>query len=160
MLPRAFEARALLLSGRSEECLDLSLGPHAVIRAMCLSDQGRVTEAVAIVDSVAGLVRENDSADTVFTHVTRAEDLASYYARLGDVVQTNTWLLDAFTRSPTGIDVFVLESQLFSQVRDDPAFFTNVAGARALIWSRVQDASRAVDLVPPFGLRNYPSPAP
>lgn len=68
MLMRAFEARALLLSGASEECLGLSLGPHAVIRAMCLRAQGRVAEAVIIVDSVAKLVLEDDGADTVFTH--------------------------------------------------------------------------------------------
>jgi len=146
MLARAFEARAMLLSGRSAECLGLSLGPHAVIRAMCLHDQGRVAEAVAIVDSVAGLVRENDTADTVFTHVTRAEDLASYFARLGEVERTNTWLLNAFTRSPTGIDVFVLQSDLFSPVRADPEFIVNVDGARGQIWDRVQAASRAVDL--------------
>jgi tetratricopeptide (TPR) repeat protein len=146
MLMRAFEARALLLSGASEECLGLPLGPHAVIRAMCLRDQGRLIEAEAIVDSVATLVRANDGADTVFTHVTRVEDLASYYARIGDVRETNTWLLAAYTRSPTGIDVFVLESALFSPVRDAPAFFVNVLATRGTIWGRVQAERSPVDL--------------
>ena len=62
MLARAFEARALLLSGGSEECLGLSLGPHAVIHAMCLHAQGRVDEARAIVDSVAALALQGDGA--------------------------------------------------------------------------------------------------
>ena len=148
MLPRAMLARALLLNGGSQECLGLLLGPHDVIQAMCLHDQSRVAEAVAIVDSVAALVQENDGADTLFTHVTRIEDLASYYAWLGDVDQTNTWLLRAYTLSPTGVDVFVLESELFSPVRDDPAFVLNVAGARSQIWRLVQEASSAVGLAP------------
>ena len=146
MLARAFEARALLLSGGSEECLGLSLGPHAVIHAMCLHAQGRVDEARAIIDSVAALALQNDDADSTFTHVTRFEDLASYYAWLGEVVQANTWLLEAFTLSPTGIDVFVLESELFSPVRDDRRFEIQVDGARSGIWDRVKAESSEFDL--------------
>ena len=146
MLPRATEARALLLSGRSQECLGLSLGPHAVIRAMCLHDQGQEAAAAAVVDSVAAVVWANDGADTRFTHVTRTEDLASYYAWLGDVDQAIIWLLHAYQLSPTGVDVFALESELFSRVRDDPDFDLLVDGARSQIWPRVQEARDRVQL--------------
>jgi hypothetical protein len=49
--------------------------------------------------------------------------------------------------SPTGLDVFVLESELFSPVRDDRAFELLVAATRDQIWPQVQAASSAVDLV-------------
>ncbi len=63
--------------------------------------------------------------------------------------RANTWLLNAFVLSPTGVDVFVLESELFSPVRDNLAFVLNVTGARSQIWSRVQAESSAVDLLAP-----------
>ena len=141
MRPRAIEGRSLLLAGRSRECLDLPLGPHAVIRAMCLYDQGQMGAASAIVDSVATVTRAGGGSDPQFTDVIRTEDLASYYAWIGDVDQALTWLTRAYSLSPTGIEVHVLESEIFASVRNDAAFDLAVEGTRSQIWNRVRAAS-------------------
>ena len=141
MRPRAIEGRSLLLAGRSRECLDLPLGPHVVIRAMCLYDQGQRGAASAIVDSVARVAREGGGSDPRFTNVIQTEDLASFYALIGDVDQALIWLTRAYALSPTGIQVFVLESEIFAAVRDDPAFDLAVDGTRGQVWNRVRTAS-------------------
>ncbi|UCD25001.1 MAG: protein kinase, partial [Gemmatimonadota bacterium] len=76
MLPRAIQARALLLQGMVDQCLQMDLGPHAVLRATCLSESGQETTAVAVIDSVLGDIASGVS-DSVFTDVIRFEDLAT-----------------------------------------------------------------------------------
>jgi hypothetical protein len=113
---------------------------------MCLYDQGQEAAAAAVVDSVVSIVWASDDADRRFTHVARTEDLATYYAWLGDVDQAIIWVLHAYQLSPTGVDVFALESALFSRIRDDPDFDLLVEGARSQIWRRVQEARDRVSL--------------
>ncbi|NIM48660.1 MAG: protein kinase, partial [Gemmatimonadales bacterium] len=144
MLPHAIEARALLLDGRAGECAIEELGPHEVIRATCLYELGRVEEATSIVDSVAATLASGSGRDTVFTDVIRAEDLASYYAWIGDAWTSLTWLTRAFELSPSGVELRVLESALFDRVRADPDFARGVERIRGGIWQRVLQQSQLV----------------
>jgi serine/threonine-protein kinase len=144
VLPRAIEARAHLLNGDAERCASMRLGPHAAIRATCLHTLGRVDEAAAIIDSVEAAVAQGTAGDPTFTDVTRAEDLASYYAWTGDAEAALRWLTTAYELSPSGIEIRVLQSRLFDGVRHDPAFARGVEQVRSHIWERVR--SEAVRL--------------
>jgi len=144
MLPRSIEARALLLAGRPDECVDLDLGPHDGIRAACLHEMGRVDEARAIVDSLAAAVYADALADTVFTAVVRAEDLAMYYGWIGDADGAIEWTIEAYRMSPLGVEMRVLESPLFSRVRNDPRYRREVSRERQRLWDKVKNASRQI----------------
>lgn len=142
MLPRVIEARALLLSGRAGECARMNLGPHDGIRAACLYELGRRAEAVALADSIARELSEGGVADSVYSDVVRAEDLATYYAWVGDVELALTWIDYAFALSPSGVEARVLDSALFAKVRADPAGRVEVERLRGQVWDRVEAASR------------------
>lgn len=142
MLSRAIEARAHLLAGRAERCAAMELGPHAAIRAMCLHELGRRAEASAIVDSLVAALAVG-LQDSVFTDVIRAEDLATYYAWVGEPTRSLSWVVRAYELSPSGVEPRVLESALFDRVRQDPGFSREVARLREGIWDRVRRESSA-----------------
>ncbi len=144
MLPRAIEARAHLLAGRAARCAAMELGPHAGIRATCLHELGREAEAAAIVDSLLTVLETGEPKNTLYTEVIRAEDLATYYARLGDPLKSLGWVVRAYELSPSGVEPRVLESALFDRVREDPEFSREVARLRDGIWERVRRESRAI----------------
>jgi len=144
MLPRSIEARALLLAGRADECMELDLGPHDGIRAACLHEVGRVDEARALVDSLAAAYYADALTDTVFTPVIRAEDLAVYYAWIGDADGAIEWTVEAYRMSPLGVEMRVLESPLFSRVRNDERFRREVSRERSRLWEKVENASRQI----------------
>ncbi len=79
--------------------------------------------------------------DAVFTDVIRAEDLATYYAWVGDPVASLEWVRRAYDMSPSGVEPRVLESALFDRVRADDRFRSEVERIRAGIWDRVRRES-------------------
>jgi serine/threonine-protein kinase len=141
VLPRAIEARAHFLNGDPQRCASVRLGPHAVIRAMCLHELGQTETARAIADSVGAAVTAGTTNDFAFTDVTRAEDLAAYYAWIGDTERSLEWLRLAYELSPSGVEVRVLESALFDRMRSNPDFAREVAQIRGRIWDRVRATS-------------------
>ncbi|MGD8496858.1 MAG: hypothetical protein PVF05_11760 [Gemmatimonadales bacterium] len=144
MLSRAIEARALLLAGRTADCLRMELGPHAGIRAACLHEAGRPAEARAIVDSLEAAIRADALDDSTYTAVVRAEDLATYYAWIGDADGATEWAITAYTMSPLGVEMRVVESPLFDRVRDDGRFSREVVRMRNRVWSHVKQAAIGV----------------
>ena len=138
ILPRAIQALALLLSGRAEECLELGLGPHAGIRAMCLHDLGRVDQAEAIIGSLRATVQAGEQAHSDFTNVIPAGDLAAYLAWTGSPDRALPWVHRAFALSPSGIDPRVLESGVFVLLLADGQMRREVSEIRDRIWIRVQ----------------------
>jgi TolB-like protein/tetratricopeptide (TPR) repeat protein len=144
MLPRAIEARARLLAGEAEECAAMELGPHAGIRAMCLHRLGRREEADGVVDSLVALLESGSLRDPVYTEVVRVEDLATYYAWIGDADAALRWVERAYELSPSGVEPRVLESALFQRVGEDSRFEREVARIRSGIWDRVIGESRAI----------------
>jgi TolB-like protein len=145
-LPMALEGRGLLLAGRLQECAEMDAGPHDVLRATCLHALGDRTAAMAIVDSVVTVLGSTVAHDTVYSNLIRAEDLAIYYAWLGDAEQSLTWIRFAFDLSPYGIDTRFLESDLFAHVRDAPGFERTVRERRAESWPRVRREAEAAAL--------------
>ena len=137
ILPRSIQALALLLSGRAEECLEVDLGPHAGIRAMCLHDLGRADRARAITDSLRATVQAGAQAHPDFTNVIPAGDLAAYLAWTGSPDRALPWVHRAYSLSPSGIDPRVLESGVFEQLLANGQMRREVAEIRNRIWTRV-----------------------
>jgi serine/threonine-protein kinase len=138
---RALWGRALLLAGRADECLTLELGPHAGVRAACLAALGQRDDAAAIVDSIGRVVRQGSLADSVYTAVIRAEDLACYYAWIGDTEQALAWLEYAFSLSPIGVDQRVLRSEIFDRLWQRRDLAARVERILDGVWPRVKAAS-------------------
>ncbi len=140
IMARAISARALLLAGRAQECLDTFVGPHAAIHAACLYELGRTREATTVVDSVETALQDGN-IDEDYSEVLYAEDLAAYYAWIGDVEATIHWMRRSFELSPGGIETRILESPLFGRVRNDPLFETALDEILELVWPRVLEAA-------------------
>ena len=138
ILPRSIHAQALLLSGRAEECLQMDLGPHEGIRAMCLHDVGRLDEAEAIVDSLRAAVQSGTGPDPDFTAVIQTGDLATYFAWTGDPERALPWIHRVYALSPSGIDPRVLESGLFDDLLENREYRREVEDIRSRIWPRVK----------------------
>jgi serine/threonine-protein kinase len=137
-IARALEGRALVLAGRPEECLAIDFGPHGGVRALCLHALGRGAEAQAVADSIATVVRRAGSTDSVYTDVVRVEDLACYYAWIGNADRALEWLREVFRLSPIGVDRRVLQSALFDRLRQDPSAGRELEAIVAGIWPQVQ----------------------
>jgi len=138
ILPRSVQALALLLSGRIEECLELDLGPHAGLRAMCLHDMGRVRQAEAITDSLRTALWAGEQVHPDFTDVIPSGDLAAYLAWTGSPERAMPWIHRAYALSPSGIDPRVLESGVFESVLANGQLRREVMEIRDRIWTRVQ----------------------
>jgi tetratricopeptide (TPR) repeat protein/tRNA A-37 threonylcarbamoyl transferase component Bud32 len=138
MLPRVIKARSLVLLGRADECLEMDLGPHEVTRALCLWASGAQEEAMAIVDRRASSYPRSPGEG--FSSVLDAEDLAVFYGYTGNAREALRWIETAYDASPTGVELRVLESDLFDLVRHTPGFQTTVRRLRAELWPRVQEA--------------------
>jgi TolB-like protein len=138
VLPRSIQAQALLLSGRSEECLDLDLGPHAGIRAMCLHALGRLDQAEEVGDSIRAALLAGGAVSSGFTNVVAAGDLAAYLAWTGEPERAMPWIHRAYALSPSGIDARVLESGVFDRLLTNSEMRREVAGIRDRVWPRVQ----------------------
>jgi len=141
MLARAIEARSHLLAGQAGRCAAMDLGPHAGIRAMCLHALGREDEASAIIDSLEAALAADAPLDSIFTDVIPAEDLATYYAWVGNAERSLEWVRRAYELSPSGVEPRVIESAFFERVREDPRFRREVEQVRAVIWERVRRQS-------------------
>jgi len=152
ILPRSIQALALLLSGRAEECLEVDLGPHAGIRAMCLHDLGLADRARAITDSLQATLQAGAQAHPDFTNVIPAGDLAAYLAWTGSPDRALSWVYRAYALSPSGIDARVLESGVFGRLLANDQMRREVAEIRDRIWTRVQ--SEMVEADAELGRRN------
>ena len=135
---RAIEARALLLRGDAEECAALPLGPHRVLRASCLEASGRPAEASTIVAEVLADIRNDRKPGNGYNEVIQYEDLAIDFALRGDARNALFWAATAYSASPVGIEIRMLESALFDKVRHQPEFSEPIAAIRADLYERVR----------------------
>jgi serine/threonine-protein kinase len=136
-LARATEARAWALAGAGARCATMDLGPYAGTRALCLAAAGQGTAGAVVVDSLVRALASGGS-DTLYTDVVRAEDVALYYAWLGDAVRSRAWLTRALALSPAGADPELLATALFARVRT-PAFDAFLEHGWAAAWTRVHE---------------------
>jgi serine/threonine-protein kinase len=140
-LPKVLIAYTLLLLERPEECLRQDLEGLAAVRALCLHSAGREEEAAAAIDSVARIAREA-AASRAMSDITRsqlAEDLAIYFAWIGDSAASLEWHDHAFVLSPNGVDFRLYDGGLFDRVRESPAHEARVAEIWRTAWARVSE---------------------
>lgn len=133
-LAKAFEGRALALTGRGAECLRIDFGVYDFVRALCLHQMGRTEEAQALVARAEEGV-ETLVGDEPYRPEVVAQDIASFYGWTGDADRAIEWLRVAFDLSPAGVDTRILGSALFAPVESDPRFLAAV--------TEVQDAAAA-----------------
>ena len=131
------QSYAQLLSGQATRCAERDPGPWVAVRAMCLHQLGRPTEAAALADSLG---RELDQEHYLFMH--QYTDLAAYYAWRGDAARSVHWLERAVAHSPM-LHGWQLASGLFDKVRRTSEFEAGFARARAQAEERLR-ARRAV----------------
>ena len=136
-LARAYEARALALTGRGDECLRLELGIYDSVRALCLHALGRTDEAERLALLTAERVLSSDRGTDDYMADLVAQDLASYYAYAGSPEEALRWIRWAFDLSPSGVDERLLGSELFDPVRDAPGFADRVDLVRSDARARV-----------------------
>ena len=141
----SYEARALALTGRGEECLDLELGVYDPVRALCLHSMGRHDEAERLAVATAGRITSGDRGTTEYMADLFAQDLASYYALTGNPEEALRWIRWAFDLSPSGVDERLLGSELFEPVRSAPGFADQVALIRTEARARVADMRNRMD---------------
>lgn len=136
---RAIEARALLLSDRAEACANLSLGPHRILRATCLDAMGNETGGRVIVADVLADLRSKamTRVDDDYSLVVIYEDLAVDYAWRGDAEKALEWAALAYGKSPVGLEIRVLESELFDGVRNNAEFNQTIKEIRGGLYERV-----------------------
>jgi TolB-like protein/tetratricopeptide (TPR) repeat protein len=136
---RAVEARAMLLTGRAAACASLSLGPHRVLRATCLDAMGKEAEGRAIVSKALSDLRSSSAIQPApgYSEVITYEDLTIDYAWRGDAQKALEWAALAYGKSPVGVDIRVLDSALFDEVREDPEFAATIKEIRSGIYDRV-----------------------
>ncbi len=142
--PRQVEGLAMLLQGRARECLGLDLWPHLGVEAMCLRAAGRGAEAQRVVDSLLRAVEREEDGATPYANVVPAQELATYYAWVGQPQASLRFLRLAFARSPAGIDTRILESGVYDRVRAAPAFQAELQRLLEGVWPLVQEHRRRI----------------
>lgn len=119
-LATAFQGWALALLGRGEECLGLDFGVYDLVRAVCYEAAGRGTEGLDMVQAAETSLESTVSGGDYLVDLVAIQGLATYYGFVGNVAKATEWLVRAFDLSPDPIDVRILGSALFDEVRDDP----------------------------------------
>jgi len=135
--PRMIEGLALLLLGRPQECLAVPLERFVSTRAMCLHSVGRSTKARRLADSVGAHVSAAMRRGGLYADMLQADNLALYYAWIGDVEATLHWMRQAAEISPASAPSLYINTKAFDSVRRDPRFADGLAKLNESIWRRV-----------------------
>jgi hypothetical protein len=106
---------------------------------------GREREAGALVDSLRRAAQGEVDAGPVYSDVVLAQELAIYYAGLGDTEETLAYLRLAFSRSPVGIDQRIVQSGAFDKVRKAPGFEAELMRLQDAAWPRVLEQRQRLE---------------
>jgi len=139
-LATAFEGRALALTGRGAECLDLNFGVYELVRALCLHSMGQEGSARRLVAEAEQRLGASGSQDDDYLAEVVAQDLATFYGLVGDAPGAIRWVTYAFELSPAGVDERLLGSALFDPVRASPDFAATLEATLAHARDQVIDA--------------------
>jgi serine/threonine-protein kinase len=142
---RQVEALAMLLQDRGAQCTRMELAPYAGVKAMCLRAAGREKESRAMVDSLRAVVALDGETDVVYSDVLPAQELATYYAWVGNTAESLKYLRLAFSRSPVGVDQRIVQSGVFDRVRQTPGFSEELARLQDAAWPRVMEQRQRLD---------------
>ncbi|MDX1492844.1 MAG: hypothetical protein R3253_02130 [Longimicrobiales bacterium] len=144
-LAKAFEGRALALTGRAQECLRLDFEVYELVRALCLHAAGREAEARELVRAAEERLADTGIDDPSYLPELTAQDLAAYYGYVGDAENAGRWVEYAFELSPAGVDERLLGSALFDPVRDRPEYAAALSAAREEARARFLAGRRSVE---------------
>lgn len=139
---RAIEARSQILSGQPQQCTDMLLRPYRALRAICLAAADRREEADLLVNQILSEIENGEIRVTGYTEVITYEDLATYYAFIGDASRSLEFIRKSFDSSPAGIEFRLLDSGLFDRVRNNHEFNSAVATIKAGLFQKVESLSR------------------
>ena len=142
---RQVEALAMLLQDRGAPCTGMELAPYAGVKAMCLLGAGREKESRALVDSLRRVVALDGETDAVYSDVLPAQELATYYAWVGNAAESLKYLRLAFSRSPVGVDQRIVQSGVFDRVRQAPGFSEELSRLQDAAWPRVLEQRQRLD---------------
>ena len=154
--PRQVEALALLMQKRPGDCAGMALRPYLGVAAMCLREAGRGREAQVLVDSLRRLAESEGDADAVYSDVVPAQELATWYAWIGNPQECLRFLRLAFARSPVGIDLRIVQSGVYDRVRGAPGFAKELQSLQDAVWPRVLEQRKRLhdaDGTTPLALR-------
>lgn len=137
-LPRQLEAFGLVLSGRPEACLELDLSTFPATEAICLDALGRKEAARDRVEELTEALGSEGSTD----QAAALEELAAYYAWVGDAETSLRWVERAFEASPRGVDYRYVGSGLYDRVLSTKGFRARLDELRRGVWEEVQRRAR------------------
>jgi serine/threonine protein kinase/TolB-like protein len=130
MIPNAYEAAALLFTGRIAACLQQELGYWKPVQAACLYAMNRKAEAHAM---LAAYEKEVEKAGVNWVN---AMALAIAYGSIGNATQWARWFERGVDISSEVYFPLILDSDLHDPIRADPLFEATLARARETIRRR------------------------
>ena len=142
--PRQVRALALLLQNRGSECVAMDLWPHLGVKAMCLRAVGRDREAQVLVASLDRLTANEGDVNAEYADVVPAQELATYYAWIGNAREAMRYLTLAFERSPVGIDLRIVQSGVYDRVRNMPGFQEELQRILDAVWPLVLEQRQRI----------------
>jgi eukaryotic-like serine/threonine-protein kinase len=137
ILGQHVEGVALLGLGRANECASMTLARYPGIRAMCLHAAGREAEARRLADSTAANATQAVRRGGPFSQILLGDNLAFYYAFIGDVDLALHWTKVAGTLTTATPTSLFYRSPAFDPVRNDSRFVTGIEKINAETWRRV-----------------------
>lgn len=139
VLADTMEGFALLLLGRSQECLDLEL-PLSGMDAICMHGAGRAEEAAAIIDSIARAREPSDRVD--------ADLLAAYYAWTEQPDEALRWVERGLQGSPAMPSTRLWPAEVWDRAIsvDSAAVRSTIARLSGGAWDRIDAERRRAEL--------------
>ena len=143
-LTRYVDGLALISLGRFEECLSLRWDRYPSIRAMCMHASGRVREARQLIDSVEARAVRAINRGGPYSDILIGDNLAYYYAYVGDVDRALRWTRFSFTLT-TAAPLTLVYGPVFDRVRNDPRFAAGLRKIRDDTWRRLNTPPLKLD---------------
>ena len=134
---RYIEGIAHVSAGRPKECLALPLDRYLGVRALCLHADGQVITARRLADSVAAAVAAAMRNGGPYADMVQADNLALYYAWIGDVDATLKWSRLGAEITPVTVGALLRNTRVFDKVKQDGRFVAGLAALHREIWQRV-----------------------
>lgn len=122
---RFYEGLAYLLTRRFDDCLKVLGDSFPGLRAMCEHSRGSHIEATQIVDSLKSALGPTSQPGSQ-AEMALYRDLAMFYAWVGNVAETLSWLEPAFAWSHNAVQFEVMKCGIFDRVSDDPDFHSGL----------------------------------
>ena len=138
LVPKVYQAVALVMLDRPDECAGLDVGPRTAIRAMCLHALGRVEEASETVGELIARLESGSEDAPLEGRGSLLADLAIYHAWLGDPDSALEWIERALEVSPRAFTWRWAMVPVFDDAREDPGFERRLERLWERSWNRVR----------------------